>query len=128
MDPSQPALVFVYNADSGLLNALLDLGHKVVSPRTYACRLCALTYSPLGMRRQWRTFTEQLERPVTFLHADELAERYGLKGVALPAVFEEKGSQLELLLTREAINRCGSLADLEGLLTRSLNRTGAPQA
>lgn len=128
MTPSKPALVFVYNANSGLLNALLDLGHKVVSPRTYPCRLCALTYGGLGMRREWREFTEQLGRPVAFLHADELADRYGLTGVALPAVFEERGSRLEPLLTREALDGCGSLSDLKGLVARSLDRTRAHEA
>ncbi len=50
MGLTRPALVFVYNANSGLLNALLDMGHKVVSPRTYPCSLCALTYGSLGLR------------------------------------------------------------------------------
>jgi len=125
MPPSKPALVFVYNADSGFFNALFDLGHKLLSPRTYSCRLCALTYGPLGMRREWRAFTEQLGRPALFLHADELVDRYGLKGMALPAVFEQKGARLESLLTREAINRCGSLADLKGSVMRALDRTDA---
>ena len=37
-----PTLVFVYNADSGVFNALADAAHKIFSPRTYACNLCAL--------------------------------------------------------------------------------------
>jgi len=43
-------LIFVYNADSGLLNAMKDWAHKIVSPETYPCSLCALTYNNLGMR------------------------------------------------------------------------------
>ncbi len=125
MGLTRPALVFVYNANSGLLNALLDMGHKVVSPRTYPCSLCALTYGSLGMHREWRTFTEQLRRPVEFLHADELADSYGLRGVALPAVFEKEGTRLEPLLTKEALDRCESLEDLKELVTRSLDRTPA---
>lgn len=123
MEPTKPALVFVYNANSGLLNALLDMGHKVVSPRTYSCSLCALTYGTLGMRREWRAFTEQLGRPVEFLHADELRERYGLRGAALPAVFTSSGGRLETLLTKTDLDRCGSLDDLKALVTRSLDRT-----
>jgi len=49
-------LIFVYNADSGLLNAMKDWAHKIVSPETYPCSLCALTYDNLGMRRPWREF------------------------------------------------------------------------
>jgi hypothetical protein len=40
---SGPALVLVYNADSGFMITLLDIGHKVVSPSICECRLCALT-------------------------------------------------------------------------------------
>jgi hypothetical protein len=29
---NQTTLVFVYNADSGFVNSLLDIGHKIVSP------------------------------------------------------------------------------------------------
>ena len=37
-------LIFVYNAGSGKLNALFDMAHKIVSPTTYECSLCALTH------------------------------------------------------------------------------------
>ena len=38
----------IYNADGGLVNGALDLLHKTFSPATYACRLCDVTYGPLG--------------------------------------------------------------------------------
>ena len=37
-------LVFVYNANAGLVAGMLDSVHKVVSPATYPCSLCAVTY------------------------------------------------------------------------------------
>lgn len=79
-----PTLIFVYNADSGLFNALGDAVHKLMSPATYPCILCALTYSNVGMRREWRAFTASLEPKSELLHADELAARYGVSGAALP--------------------------------------------
>ena len=30
-------IIFVYNADSGLVNGLIDWAHKIVSPETYSC-------------------------------------------------------------------------------------------
>lgn len=114
-----PALLFVYNADSGPVNALLDFGHKLVSPSTYPCSLCALTYGPFGMRREWRRFTESLGVPLEFLHADELRERYGAQDVALPAVFLKEG-RLEPLLTRPDLDRLGSLEELQTEVTRAL--------
>lgn len=114
-----PTLVFVYNADSGPLNALLDFGHKLVSPSTYPCSLCALTYGPFGMKREWRAFTQELGLPLEFLHADELRTRYGAQQAALPAVFL-KGEGLEPLLTRPDLDRCRTLDDLKALVTQTL--------
>ena len=113
---ARPALVFVYNADSGVFNALADAAHKIFSPRTYACNLCALTHTALGMRGEWRSFLEGLGVPLEFLHADELRSRYGLKGVTLPAVFEKDERGLRVLAGADAINACGTLDELKRLI------------
>jgi len=110
------ALVFVYNARSGIFNAAADAAHKLFSPKTYECNLCALTYSTLRMRAGWKSFLETLGRPLEFLHADELASRYGVKEIPLPAVFEKRGAGLELLISADALNSCRTLDDLKGLV------------
>ena len=115
-----PTLVFAYNADSGLFNALADAAHKLISPRTYPCRLCALTHTATGMRADWRRFLDGLGRPLEFLHADELRARHGAAPAALPAVFEREGGALKVLLGAEAINACRSLDDLKRLLLEAL--------
>ena len=51
-------LVFCYNAKSGFKNGLIDLFHKTISPKTYPCNLCAITYT-YKKREKWKT-TEQL--------------------------------------------------------------------
>lgn len=113
---TRPALVFVYNAKSGVFNTLADAAHKIFSPQTYACNLCALTHTAVGMRREWKQFLEKLDVPLEFLHADELEERYGVTGVPLPAVFERGGGELKVLAGADAINGCGTLDDLKRLL------------
>lgn len=70
------SLVFVYAADSGKLNALLDSAHKLLSPSTYACRICQLTHGMMSEKKQWTDFIKQLELPAEFLHRDELKKRY----------------------------------------------------
>jgi hypothetical protein len=114
--PVGGALVFVYNADSGVFNALADAAHKIFSPRTYACNLCALTHTAVGMRGEWKRFLEGLGRPPEFLHADELEERYGVKGVPLPALFRREGDRLSVLAGADAINACGTLDELKRLV------------
>jgi hypothetical protein len=36
-------LIFVYNADSGILNLLKDAVHKLLKAETYPCSPCAPT-------------------------------------------------------------------------------------
>ncbi|MET0624578.1 MAG: hypothetical protein ABW250_16490 [Pyrinomonadaceae bacterium] len=115
---ARPALVFVYNADSGVFNTLADAAHKIFSPQTYQCNLCVLTHTAVGMRGEWKRFIEGLDAPSEFLHADELRARYGVEGVPLPAVFKSGGEKLEVLLDADSINACRTLDDLKRLLNR----------
>jgi hypothetical protein len=119
-----PTLVFVYNADSGVFNTLADAAHKIFSPRTYACNLCALTYGAVQMRGEWKEFLDGLGLPLEFLYADELATRYGLKGVSLPAVFTKNADRLKVLASTDAINACRTLDDLERLILERLSDGG----
>lgn len=117
---NKPSLVFVYNADSGLVNTLLDIGHKIVSPQTYACNLCAITHSTFSMRDEWKNFVAGLGAPVEFLHRDELAQRHGLRDVKLPAIFLKADDGLEEWITSGEINRCRSLDELKRLVEQKL--------
>ncbi len=116
----QPALVFVYNADSGFVSTLLDIGHKIVSPQTYACNLCAITHTTFSMRDEWKNFVAGLGVPVEFLHRDELAERHGLRDVPLPAIFLKTEAGLKPWISRDEINHCRSLDELKRLVEQKL--------
>ncbi len=120
----KPTLIFVYNADSGFVNTLLDIGHKIVSPQTYACNLCAITHSTFSMRDEWKNFVAGLGVPIEFLHRDELEKQYGMRDMGLPAVFRKKNGTLQAWITREEINRCRSLEDLERLIGAKLQAQG----
>ena len=117
----RPALVFVYNAESGLFNTLADAAHKIFSPRTYPCNLCALTHSAVGMRQEWREFLDGLDAAPEFLHADELEERYGVVGLSLPAIFWREAGDIEVLLGADSINACETMDDLKRLLLNAID-------
>ncbi|HEY9402565.1 MAG TPA: hypothetical protein VIQ24_07715 [Pyrinomonadaceae bacterium] len=119
---AKPVLVFVYNAESGLFNTLSDVAHKILSPETYACNLCALTHTAFGMRREWKEFLESLDARLEFLHADELRGRYGATELALPAILRRRGATLEAFVDAAAINSCRTLDELRHLVTAGLSR------
>lgn len=106
-------LIFVYNADGGVFNLLSDAAHKIFSPHTYACRLCALTHSNFGMKRDWKAFLETLDFDAEFLHADEFKKKYPLEETEFPAIFRAENNRLTLTIDAAEINACRSLDDLK---------------
>ena len=116
-----PHLVFVYNADTGVFNALADMAHKIFSPQTYACNLCAITHSNFGMRQEWREFIESLDATVEFLHADELRREHGIGDVALPAVFRKVDGGLEPWIGALEINECRGMEELKTLISEKMS-------
>jgi len=86
-----PRLILVYNADGGLLNALKDSAHKIVSPATYPCSLCALTYGWVSMRARWRRFLASLPHTKAFHHRDDFALAFPGLAVPLPTILLAEG-------------------------------------
>lgn len=116
MTREETSLIFVYNADSGLFNTLSDVAHKIFSPQTYQCNLCAITHSNFGMRREWKEFLSRLKTQCEFLHADEFQTEYSFGNVKLPAVFKKQDNQISIVIDSEAINACRSIGDLKKLI------------
>lgn len=110
-------LVFVYNADSGMFNTLTDIAHKIFSPQTYSCQLCAISHSYFSERDEWKAFITQLGIECEFLHRDEFTQKYKMTGVAFPAVFYPEGDSLPVCLSAEQINQCQSMDDLKEAIT-----------
>ena len=107
-------LLFVYNADSGKLNALLDSAHKIVSPSTYNCQLCQLTYGLVNEKQAWKQFREQLGDEVQFLHRDEFEKQYKQK-LKYPFLARIENQTPELLLSAEEMS---GIEDTEALIER----------
>lgn len=114
-------LVFVYNADSGLFNTVTDIAHKILSPGTYACNLCALTHGHFSVREEWVEFLQTLDADCEFLHRDELASRYGIRDVELPAIFLRQADGLHPWIDAATLRACASLDELKSLLTEKLS-------
>ena len=113
-------LLFVYNADSGLFNIVSDFAHKIISPRTYACDLCALTYGNFTMKHEWKTFLNALPLSVSFMYKNDFVKQYNL-AIELPAVFIQSDDDLHVLISNQAIKACEDLQQLKQLLTSRLN-------
>ncbi len=121
-DKDKTIIIFVYNADSGLLNTLTDYTHKIVKPSTYGCNLCAVTYGNLGIKSVWKNFISELDYPVEFLHRDEFNKKFQLKGMKYPVAFLKKGDKISIFITKEEINNCKTLKNLIDLVTKKVKK------
>ena len=110
-------LIFIYNAQSGKINSFLDYLHKAISPSTYNCSLCALTYNNYGEVKIWTQFIESLEMPIYFKYADHLPELGLAFETKLPAVYN---IDLSIVLNSEEINNCRSTDILIELIKKKL--------
>ncbi len=86
-------LVFVFAADSGAWNAMMDSARKVL--RLNGCALCAVTHGLTSEKREMRACREELGVPIEYLHRDEVtAEVQQATGGQLPAVVAATGDGL----------------------------------
>lgn len=63
---------------------MLDSAHKIVSPDTYDCKLCELTFGVFNENELWSRFRESVSQnhpnlQLEFLHKDEFAKQYWSK-------------------------------------------------
>jgi hypothetical protein len=121
-------LIFVYNANSGKINGYMDMAHKIVSPSTYQCRLCDLTYGVFKENVEWARFRESIKnlntvRDLEFLHIDEFEKNYKSKWLPkyeYPVILEVTHNGLELFMSNTEMNQITTTADLIDRITTKL--------
>ncbi|TXT55674.1 MAG: hypothetical protein BAJATHORv1_30054 [Candidatus Thorarchaeota archaeon] len=105
-------IIFVYNADSGILNATKDFFHRLISPDTYQCNLCAVTYNNTGMISEWKSFLDSLDISVEILHKDEFNNRHNFDNPSFPSAFLLKNGKLSYFISAEKMNSVSSVDEL----------------
>jgi hypothetical protein len=114
-------LIFVYNADSGPISGLFDLGHKILSPSTYQCSLCTLTHGPFTEKEAWTEFRKSVGVPMEFLHRDEFEQKYDLS-FEYPVILR-KNSNIDVLMPKAEIDSLESLDELIAAIRKRLEET-----
>lgn len=104
-------LIFVYNANSGLWNGAMDAVHKVMSPSTYKCSLCKITYGTLKAKKSWINFIRDLPIESRFLHKDDFHQEFQ-KDKELPAIFIQNKRELIKIISSSQLKEM-SLAQLQ---------------
>ena len=122
-DLNEKELIFVYNAKSGLFNELLDFAHKIISPETYECNLCAITYGTFKMEKRWSRYVQSLPLKSIFTYKDEISKN-NLPNVNLPSILLREHNDLIELLTAREINDLNNFDQLIRVLDKRLEEYG----
>ena len=114
-------LIFVYNADSGKLQALAHTLHKIISPSTYSCRLCQLSHSWFFEKAVWKDFVEKLDAECLFYHRDEFLALYPSVSFQYPLVLLKNEDGLMELLSAADFSGLKEISALSELLENKLS-------
>ena len=129
-NPTTARLILVYNADTGIIEALMHAVHKAVRPETYPCSLCALTYGAVSMRGDWKRYWRSLTAKVDFYHRDDFTEDFptlgtgGVREVALPTILiSEEDEEPRVLISNEELD---AMADVNELMEQVSAKLSLP--
>jgi hypothetical protein len=114
-------LIFIYNVDSGMRNALLDGAHKALSPNTYQCNLCDLTYGVFKERKAWKKFRQEMQWKMEFLHKDEFKKQYASKfghKFEFPIVLIALDDELQVFISSSELNELETMEALIDLINK----------
>lgn len=115
-------IIFVYNAEEGFFNGLLDTLHKIISPRTYPCKLCAITYGNFSMYPEWKQFLESLHIEKEFYHRRDFYTKFPeWQTLKLPAVLYQD-EKMEILISDDDFNSINSIDDLKKMIDNGLRK------
>jgi hypothetical protein len=85
----------------------MDGAHKIVSPSTYDCNLCAITFGNFSEDELWKEFRENTAVTMEFLYRDKFLQNYNsenLRSLTFPAILMETPTNLELFISSEILN------------------------
>ncbi|MBU2929091.1 GTPase [Winogradskyella psychrotolerans] len=105
-------LLFVYNANSGQLNSLFDAGHKLISPSTYKCSLCALTHHTFSKKRLWKKFEIDSQVELAFYHKDEFETMFPNLDMRYPTILKYDEHHFSEVFGAEVLNEISNVEDL----------------
>ncbi len=118
----QLSLLFVYNAKSDFWSKKLDFAHKIISPSTYKCSLCALTHGNFGETELWQKFKEESGIKMTFMYKDEFLKKYPEINETFPVIFQKKlNTPLQIFLKANQLTQVTKTEQLVKKISTNLN-------
>ena len=108
---SQDTLYFVYNAKGDIFSVVGDFFHKSLSPKTYPCKLCDLSYGIFSKKKAWKKFLDSLDVDYEFVYKNKL-DRFNQEIKEFPIILIGNEDEVEVFLSRKEINNTENIESL----------------
>ena len=116
-------LIFIYNASDTFLSVSFDFIHKIISPSTYQCSLCKVTYGNVSMRKEWKRYINSCPFSIEFLYKNNYLKYHkDLKAPEFPIAYKYDGNSYTVFISKEEFDLCNDLDDLIRMITRKTNQ------
>ena len=116
-------LIFVYNANTDPISAIVDYAHKVFKPSSYKCELCALTHHNLGERSAWKDFKNRTNADMEFMYIRGFEATFNLQ-YDYPVILMKAEEGFQQLMGKKELQKISSVSelieDLEDILQRKV--------
>lgn len=114
----KPKLHFVYNVDPNPRALIGDFLHRLISPETYPCKLCDVTYGRFFKKLAWQNYIRQLSIKSVFHTRSAFRKKFPqLKGESVPLVaYQSSSGNLTVIITKAQLESVKRLDDLIVLL------------
>lgn len=112
-------IYFIYNANNDFLSIISDFIHKEISPKSYPCELCSLSYGSFTKKDKWKEFLSELNYEYSFIYKNET---HGLEfdEKKLPMIIIKSNEETQILVTKEELKKCSNVDDLINLIKYKL--------
>lgn len=113
-------LLFVYNANAGIAAGIMDSIHKTVSPATYPCSLCAITYGIVRMDPKWKAWLKAQPFESVFYHRPDFRAAHPTVVVDLPVILIDRDDALETLVAADDFGATPTVDKLIAMIEQRL--------
>ncbi len=113
-------LIFVYNANAGIAAGIMDSIHKTLSPATYPCSLCAITYGAVRMNPRWKAWLKAQPFESVFYHRPDFRAAYPEIVADLPVILVERDGRPETLVSVDEFGDAATVDELIALIEKRL--------
>ncbi len=116
-------LIFIYNASDDLISVSFDFVHKIVSPSTYKCNLCKITYGNVSMHNKWKEYIYNSSYDFEFLYKNNYLEYHkDLKIENFPVAYKYNGNSYDVFISKKEFDSCNDLEALIQIVNQKLNK------